>query len=352
MGRGPAMVLAAVATMLLAAGCGSSGNGMASSSVVPTLAKVTGLEKTTLNVAVVPAMDSAGFFVAMHDGLFAQEGLTIHYSPAISSDSVIAGQVAGKYDITAGNYVSYIQAEEKGSANLRIIAEGSIMQQGAQVILTLPKYHINTLQQLEGHYLAVNAPGNIDQLLAQATFADQGIPQNSVHFSAGIPFPFMQTALQDGSYTPPGSHTALPVQAVVVPEPFSSLITMNTGAVTIADLNQGATAQFPIEGYVTTSAWARANPNTLQAFLTALRAGQQIADSNRSQVEQAFESLPSQEGQVPPQIAAMMALDTYPLTLDTTRLQRVADIMKQFGLADRAFNMGIMTGLVDRSSQH
>ena len=33
-----------------------------------------GLEKTTLNVAVVPAVDSAGFFVALHEGLFKAAG--------------------------------------------------------------------------------------------------------------------------------------------------------------------------------------------------------------------------------------------------------------------------------------
>src|SRR6185437_12199061 len=67
-----------------------------------------GLQKTTLNVAVVPAVDSAGFFVALHQGLFAKEGLTIHYTPAVSSEEVISQQLTGKYDITGGNYVSFI----------------------------------------------------------------------------------------------------------------------------------------------------------------------------------------------------------------------------------------------------
>ena len=67
-------------------------------------------EKTTLNVGVVPAMDSAGFFVALHEGLFAKEGLTINYTPAVSSDTVIGAQLQGQLDITGGNYVSYIQA--------------------------------------------------------------------------------------------------------------------------------------------------------------------------------------------------------------------------------------------------
>jgi NitT/TauT family transport system substrate-binding protein len=57
-------------------------------------------EKTTLNVSVVPAMDSAGFFVALDEGLFAKEGLTINYTPATSSETAIGTQLQGKFDIT------------------------------------------------------------------------------------------------------------------------------------------------------------------------------------------------------------------------------------------------------------
>ena len=36
----------------------------------------------TLNVAVVPAVDSAGFFVALYGGLFRAQGLSVHFIPA------------------------------------------------------------------------------------------------------------------------------------------------------------------------------------------------------------------------------------------------------------------------------
>ena len=49
-------------------------------------------EQTTLNVGVVPAMDSAGFFVALNQGLFTREGLKINYSPATSSETAIQQQ--------------------------------------------------------------------------------------------------------------------------------------------------------------------------------------------------------------------------------------------------------------------
>ena len=78
-----------------------------------------------------------------------------------------------------------------------------------------------------------------------------------------------------------------------MPEPFASIAEQQYGAVPLADLNQGATTDFPIEGYVVTKAWAAANPNTLQRFLAALSAGQEIADTDRAAVENAFEALDS-----------------------------------------------------------
>ena len=332
--RIPAFLLAA-SLALLAVGCGtvSAGHAGSATSDAPALAKVGNLEKTTLNVAVVPAMDSAGFFVALHEGLFAREGLTIHYSPATSSETVIKDQVGGQYDITGGNYVSYIQAQVGGTANLQIVAEGSVMQQGTQVILTLARSHIRTLTQLKGHMLGVNAPNNINYLLDASVLTENGISPRSVEFPAKpIPFPLMGAALQSGV-----------VAAATVPEPFASLMEEKFGAVTLADLNQGATQQFPIQGYVTTKAWARAHPNTVKAFVAALEAGQEIADTSRAAVEAAFESLASpQTGKVTPLIASMVALNIYPLAIDRTRLQRVANVMLQFGLLRHSFNVDSM----------
>ena len=66
-----------------------------------------------------------------------------------------------------------------------------------------------------------------------------------------------------------------------------------------------------------TKQWAAQNPNTLKRFLAALEVGQEIADTDRAAVEQAFEALNGpQNGQVTPGIAAVMALDTYPIGID------------------------------------
>jgi NitT/TauT family transport system substrate-binding protein len=334
--RATACAVALTAVGALAAGCSSSSGSSAATSTSLTSTLPTNFgpaEKAVLNVGVVPAMDSAGFFVALHDGLFAKEGLTIKYTPAVSSESAVAQQLKGQLDISAGNYVSYINEAAIDKAPIEVVAEGSVMQQGAQTIFTMPSSKITTLSQLKGKLVGVNAPGNIDYLLGVSVLQENGIAPGTVKFpTEQIPFPSMGADLKTGK-----------IAAAIMPEPFASLAEQNDGAVPVADLNQGATSDFPVEGYVVTQQWAKEHPNTLKRFLAALEVGQEISDTDRGAVEQAFESLSSpQDGQVSPEIAAVMALDTYPIGVDQTRIQRVADVMYQFGLLKSQFDVSRM----------
>jgi NitT/TauT family transport system substrate-binding protein len=320
----PAIAIALLPLAGTLAGCGAvSGTSDSPAALGP-------LETTTLNVAAVPSVDSAGFFVAMHEGLFQQQGLTIKYTPALSSDTVIAAQVNGEYDITVGNYVSYIEHAAFQHQPLEIVAEGSLMQQGSQAIYTLPGSSIKSLGDLKGHVLGTNAPRNINYLLAASVLTEDGITPSAVHFtSKPIAFPDLVTAL--------ATHK---VDAAALPEPFATIAEENLGATVLTDLNQGATQAFPILGYVATKPWAASHPDALRAFLTALAEGQRIADTNRGEVEQAMEALTGTK----PIIADVMAFNSYPIGVDKVRLQRVPDVMLQFGILSKPFNIGQMLG--------
>jgi NitT/TauT family transport system substrate-binding protein len=316
--RGKALLLTTTALVLsLAAGCGKAG------AQAPAGAD---LEKADLSVAVVPALDSAGFFVALYGGLFKAAGLNVTFTPATSSDSVIADQVKGTYDITGGNYVSYIQAQRSGRANLDIFAEGSVMEPGTQGIYTMPDSKITSLASLKGKTIAINAPNNILYLLAASMMAEKGIDPKSVKFVT-VPFPKMAAELESGA-----------IDAALLPEPFASQAEAAYGAVPLVDLDQGATTSFPVEGYVVTKKWAAKHPRTLAAFYRALEQGQQIADTNRADVEQAMEDLPVKPVPlaVSKETAAVMALDSYPVSsgpvgsVDLVRLERVVNVMHQF----------------------
>jgi len=242
--------------------------------------------------------------------------------------------VAGKYDITAGNYVSYIQAQQRGSANLDIFAEGSVMEPGNQGIYTMPNSPIKTLAELKNQTIAINAPKNILYLLAASVLAEHGISLGSVKFTS-VPFPAMATELKSGA-----------ISAAVMPEPFASGAQQAEGGIPLVDLDQGATTAFPVEGYVVTKQWAVKYPHTLAAFYKALEEGQQIADTSRAAVEAAMEDVPAPFG-VSKITAAVMALDSYPVStgpvgsVDKVRLQRVVDVMQQF-IGFPSFNINSM----------
>src|SRR5208282_4389956 len=126
-----AIVLAAfLLLVLLEAGCGGGGGGGT------TLVTLTGLEKTNLTVGAVPVADEAGLYVAQDAGLFKAEGLNVTIDSIVSSQDATQGQNDGKYDITAGNSVSYVQAQVNHQSNLEIVAEGSLMQPNNQALYT------------------------------------------------------------------------------------------------------------------------------------------------------------------------------------------------------------------------
>jgi NitT/TauT family transport system substrate-binding protein len=323
--------LITAAALVLAAGCAGSPSGGSSGS-----SGSSRVEKPDLTIAVVPSADAAGFFIALHQGLFTAQGLHVRFVPVISSETAIDAQVAGRYDVTGGNYVSYIQAQQAGRANLDIVAEGSVMQPGSMGIYTMPGSRITTLAELKSRRVAINAPNNIMYLLAASVLAEHGVPPSSVHFV--IPqggFPTMAAGLKANAF-----------DAAALPEPFGSIAESTDGAVPLADLNQGATAAFPVLGYVVTKQWAQRYPRTLAAFYRALEAGQQIADTDRSAVEAALESLPQPLG-VTKATAAFLAVDSYPVStgpagaVDRARLQRVVDVMHQF-IGFPTFNLATM----------
>jgi NitT/TauT family transport system substrate-binding protein len=308
-----------------------------------------GIEQPDLNVAVVPAADSAGFFVALHEGLFAARGLHVTFIPAVSSETVINAQAlddpSDRIDISCGNYVSYIQAQEDYdlgerpssvssvmvAADLDIFAEGSVMEPGAQGLYVMAGSRIRTLNGLEGKIIGVNAPGNILYLLAASALADHGLSVSGAGF-AYYPLPEMAGMLKAGK-----------IAAAVLPEPFASQAQLSMGVTLLADLDQGATDAFPVQGCAVTRQWAALHPATLAAFRAAFEQGQEIADTNRSAVEQAMEALPAPFGLSKVQ-AAVMALDSYPVgAVDVIRLQRVADVMHQF-LGFPQFSVRQMTG--------
>ena len=221
--------LFAAAIVIVSAACSSaSGAVPAAAGPVP--------EEPDITVAAIPAVDLAGLYIAQDRGLFARQGLHVRIEPIPSAQSVIADQLNGKVDISAGSYVAYIAAEAAG-----------------------------------------------------ARFRDE----------------------------------------------------------VLADLDQGAVTNLPVDGYVSTLAWARQHPKTAAAFTLAIEQGQKIANHDVSAVQ----AIMAQNDKLPPQVTASMALPaTYPVgPVVAANIQRVAVVMLQFGVLGRQYATQVRQGTVVRS---
>jgi NitT/TauT family transport system substrate-binding protein len=297
-----------------AAGCSASGN---SGNSVDHMPIVTGLETTNLTVYYSPAIDSAGLFIAKDEGLFAKEGLNVTISPDLtSSQDTIDNIESGKGQIASPDYVTLMDNFAVANTNLEVVVEGSVLQPNVLTLMVNPRSGIKTLKQLQGKQIPVSGQDDIGALLIDSLLFENNVPYQSIHYVLHVSMTDIPFKVAAGVFA-----------AGPVPEPYIAMGEQQAGDTVLADLNQGAMTNFPIQGYVVTKQWAQQHPNTLKAFVTALEQGQQIADTNRSALEQAIEN----HLQVPAAVAAVISLPNFPIGVDPARLQRVMTDMIQFG---------------------
>jgi NitT/TauT family transport system substrate-binding protein len=323
-----------VIPVITVAGCSSSGSSVPSGPS-PEVSKIV--------VDAVPTADEAGLYIANQRGYFKQQGLSITIDPILGGEPGMADLQTGKAQVIVGNYVSFILAQihqtyGRKPIDLRIVADGSHMQQGNQAIYVMPKSRFKAVADLTKYHakVGINTPSNVGQVLFGALFKQDGLPLSSIR-QVYEAFPDMIGDLAKGK-----------LDAAWLPEPFGTIAQETIGAVALADFNQGSLENFPIGAYIGTQQWVQSHPNTVAAFLRALEEGQQVADTNRAAVEAALmdkANLTAAYAAAPLQ-AATMTLDTYPLTMDVPDMQRVSDAMFEFGLESGLKKPYQITGMI------
>ena len=288
-----------------------------------------------ITVAAIPSVDLAGLYVAQDEGLFAKVGLHVTITKIPSSKAVIAAQLKGQVDISAGSYVGYIAAQAAG-ARFHILAEASTLRPDTRTLVVTANSNITTIAGLVGQKIGVNGTNSIGTLLISALLQESGISPNKVDFVTD----------QNGFPDIPGQLQHDAWQAAFLAEPYVTMAEETYGDQELDDLDQGAALNFPIDGYVATQAWAQKYPNTAGAFVRAIEEGQRIANSNVLAVQAAV----AHYDKLPPQVTAAMVLSGYPLgPVQETHIQRVALAMLQFGMLGKQYATEVGRGTLVES---
>ena len=135
-------------------------------------------------------------------------------------------------------------------------------------------------------------------------------------------------------------------QAAFLAEPYVTMAEETYGEQELADLDQGATVNFPIDGYVATQAWVQKHPKTAAAFVRAIEEGQTLADNDPTAVRAAM----AVSDQLTPVVTAVMALPEFPIgPVDEKRMQRTAEAMLQFGMLGPQYETEVEQGTLVKS---
>ena len=187
---------------------------------------------------------------------------------------------------------------------MRIIAAGSELQPGSEALYVMPHSKFTTVASLAADHARVglNTPNDVGDVMVAALLESAGYALKDVRqvIPAGG-FPALLKMLPAGQ-----------VDAIWLPQPLGEIAEQQVGAVPLADFDQGSMQDFPFTGYIGTAQWVRSHPSTVAAFLRALGAGQQLADTDRAAVESAMEKYTG----IPPLVADTMSIDSYPLEMD------------------------------------
>lgn len=142
----------------------------------------------------------SGQYIAQDQGLFARQGLHVTIEPIASSQAVIADQLKGQVDVSAGSYIPYIAAQAAG-ASFRVLAEASMLRPDTRVLVTTAHSSIVTVAQLVGKKIAVNGTNSIGTLLIGVLLSDHGISPAKVRLITDPQgFPAMPAHLQEGAW--------------------------------------------------------------------------------------------------------------------------------------------------------
>ena len=307
-------VLAMSAAALLLAGCASPAAEPSAEPDTDTGSEVLAPEQTDITIGILPTPDYAPIQIAIDQGFFEEEGLTVT-TEIINSATNIPSLINGQYVSTGVNWIQYGQVSSQGIELVPIsgLTEGT---PGYAEFLVRADSDIETIADLSGRTVAVVAfPGNCDQIQI-AALTDEGV--DTLPEYVNLPIPDMGAQIASGG-----------VDAACVPEPALSGLMASGEFRSVSDLFTGQYEGFPVTGLSTTAEYAAENPGTVGAIQRALvKASEFIASTDDAIVE----ALPTYTS-LTPEIAGSMVLPDYPADpIDLSGLSIVAQVLQATGL--------------------
>ncbi|WP_454084128.1 ABC transporter substrate-binding protein [Georgenia sp. Marseille-Q6866] len=263
--RTTTLALAATTALLLAA-CGGGGDELE--------AGEDGL--TPLTVMQIPTMDAGPLHLGVEEGFFEEEGLDVEVRIAEAGSAIVPSVVNQESPIGYANAVSDLQAIDQG-LDVKFVANccavGADPEADTSRIFVLPDSEITDVAGLAGANIAVNSVNNLGDLTIKVALENNGVDTSAVEFTP-MNYSDMPAALERGD-----------VDAIWSVEPHRA-ISESRG---FTPLISNFVESFPdttIGYYITSGAFAEANPEIVASFQRAMDRSNEFATENPDRVRE------------------------------------------------------------------
>ena len=215
-------------------------------------------DPTLLRVNIFNTSSNLPLMVAMNEGYFARRQLTLEVQHTPNSDAQRAGLAAGQFEIAHAAVDNAVAMVESAGQDVVIVCGGDAGMNDLMV-----RAEINTIADLRGKLLAVDAPGTAYALAAKKILKNHGLLENRDY---GV-------TLAGGTGPRSAAMVADPQLAAGMINPPFSFTVREKGLKSLG-------SQFSLLGpYQATGAfvqrhWAAANAGVLKRYLTAYIEGQ------------------------------------------------------------------------------
>jgi NitT/TauT family transport system substrate-binding protein len=281
-----------------------------------------GLETTEITVGALPLADYSALYWAQEKGFFENEGLTVTLEPVQGGPQAAQSVAAGELDVSFSNTISTSIATQRGLP-IKTVVLTSALGPGGLSVYVQPNSPIQTLEDLDGATVGINATNNIGDVTLRNLLNEEGLEDVEPTF-VEVPFPEMAAGVEAGS-----------IDAGYSPEPFSSAA-LAAGMREVVDLTDpaGPNVGLAVSNFIASDQYIQENPNTVAAFARAMYAAGQDIEANEGEFRAWLPSI----ARLPEDVAQNMALPDFLPETDVDEIQRVVDVLVEQELLEEGYD--------------
>ncbi|MGC5617623.1 ABC transporter substrate-binding protein [Georgenia sp. Z1491] len=271
-----------------------------------------------LTVMQITTMDAGPLHLGVEQGFFEEEGLDVTVQIAEAGSAIVPSVVNQESPIGYANVVSDLQAIDQG-LDVQFVSNccgtGSDPEADTSGIFVLPDSEIQAAADLEGANIAVNSVNNLGDLTIIRALEEQGVDGSTLEFTP-MNYSDMPAALERGD-----------VDAIWSVEPHRS-ISESHGFV---NLSSNFVESFPdtqLGYYITSGAFAEANPEVVAGFQRAMDRANEYATDNPDEVRATI----AETLDLDPELVAGANLATYVPGLDQDSVRAFGEAAVEQGM--------------------